>query len=86
MDPIEQLVAEVRTARAGFSPEEARRIRLTASISQARVADAMDVDRTTIARWESGDMRPRGEQWTRYQRLLAELQREVQSGATSLGA
>ena len=71
------LADEIRAERLP-SPLIARAIRESADVTQERVADALEVHRLTVARWESGERRPRGANRAAYARLLRELQ-EVNS-------
>lgn len=57
-------------------PSLARAIREAARVSQVDVAEDLDVHPTTVARWEAGLRRPRGELLVRYVELLDQL-REV---------
>jgi transcriptional regulator with XRE-family HTH domain len=75
MDGIDDLVAEVREQRK--LPAVARATRRKAGVSQARMAAALGVDRTTLARWELGRIQPRPAQRQRWQELLDKLEREV---------
>ncbi|MDZ5662364.1 helix-turn-helix transcriptional regulator [Nocardioides sp. S-58] len=79
MDTTVALLAELRAAREMPSPEVARQIRLAAKLPQARMARALGVNRSTLARWEGGTMQPRVEKRALYAGLLAELQREIAS-------
>lgn len=79
MDPTAALLREVREKRELPSPDAARLIRQAAKVSQARMAAALGINRATLSRWESGQIRPRGDQLSRYLRLLNELQRELAS-------
>ncbi len=67
------LVDEVRQARTLPEPQVARMIRLSADVSQERIAQELGVHRMTVARWESGLRRPRGAMRARYAQLLREL-------------
>lgn len=71
------LLAEVKLRRRLPGPALARQIRLNAGLSQARLARELGVQRVTVARWESGQRRPRGEIAARYAQLLIALQNEV---------
>lgn len=51
-----------------------RLIRLEAGVSQQRLADELGVHRTSVARWEGGNRRPRGDRLDRYLTLLESLQ------------
>lgn len=70
------LVEEVRLARRLPDPDMARMIRIKAGVSQERLAREIDVHRMTVARWESGQRRPRGAVLARYATVLEQL-REV---------
>ncbi|MBK6442809.1 MAG: helix-turn-helix transcriptional regulator [Actinomycetales bacterium] len=48
-------------------------------MTQARLARELSVHRLTVARWESGERRPRGTLRVRYAELLHDLQMEVAS-------
>lgn len=69
------LLGEVRANRSLIS--SSRRIRRAAGITQARMAVALGVDRTTLVRWEAGTMWPRPAQLERWRRLLCELENEL---------
>lgn len=51
----------------------ARSIRQEAGLSLTELAEAADVHRTTIFRWEHGQRRPRGAPALRYLAVLEEL-------------
>lgn len=76
MDPVEDLVSEVRMRRR-LSPDVARTIRRRAGVTQARMAQALEIDRTTLARWEAGTIRPPAAQQERWTQLLERLEQEV---------
>jgi DNA-binding XRE family transcriptional regulator len=71
------LLGDVKAARRLPAPPVARMIRMTAGVSQGRLAKEVGVHRITLSRWESGACRPRGDARARYARLLAELQQEL---------
>ena len=71
------LTVEVLAARRLPPPAVAKAIREGAGVSQARMATALGVHRVSVARYECGSRRPRGELRQRYTELLEELQREV---------
>lgn len=77
MSTVEDLLAEVRNVRRSPSPDAARLIRRAAKVTQERMAQALGVDRTTLARWEAGTMHPRPAQRDAWHALLAQLEREV---------
>ncbi|HWS47813.1 MAG TPA: helix-turn-helix transcriptional regulator [Acidimicrobiia bacterium] len=58
------------------APTVARAIRVAARRSQQEVADAVGVHRVTLARWESGERRPRGHRREIYAAVLDEMQRD----------
>jgi len=51
----------------------ARALREEAGLSLAEVADAAQVHKVTVFRWEHGQRRPHGEAAARYLRVLDEL-------------
>lgn len=71
------LIEEVRRSVLLPSPRQARTIRTSAGVSQARLADEIGVHRVTLARWESGASIPRGKSRTRYATLLADIRRAL---------
>ncbi|WP_346007168.1 helix-turn-helix transcriptional regulator [Janibacter terrae] len=71
------LIDEVRAAQSLPDPSVARLIRLSAGVSQVRLARELGVHRTTLHRWESGERRPRGKERIQYARLLQSLRTEV---------
>jgi DNA-binding transcriptional regulator YiaG len=74
---VGQLVEEARQARRLPTPELARAIRRNADVSQERMANELGVHRVTVARWEAGQRRPRGQLLQAYAALLDALQREI---------
>lgn len=70
------LLEESRLVRRLPTPALAREIRKASGITQARFAEELGVHWTTVARWEAGTRRPRGELRLTYARLLAELAKE----------
>jgi len=73
------LLDEVRDGRRLPTPATARLIRVTAGVSQARLAKELGVHRMTIVRWESGQRAPRGSHRAEYSRLLQQLKEAVAS-------
>ena len=71
------LLEEVRLGQHLPTPGQARKIRVLAGVSQQRLADELEVDRVTVARWESGERSPRGALRAKYAELLGELQRAL---------
>lgn len=67
---------ELRLGRELLAPGVARQIRIGAGVTQTRMAEELDVDRTTVVRWEQGTSLPRGAQLQRYLDLLADLRDE----------
>jgi transcriptional regulator with XRE-family HTH domain len=72
------LLAEVRRERQLPPPRTLRLIRLTAGVSQARLAHELGIGRVSVARYELGMRKPRGDLLARYLELLESLQAEVQ--------
>lgn len=73
------LIDEVREARRLPAPAAARLIRVSAGVSQTRLAREVGVHRVTIARWEAGTRRPCGRVRGRYAEILRLLSCEVVS-------
>ncbi len=71
------LTEEVLAARRLPPPAIARAIRRESGVSQLRLAREVGCTRGTVARWELGIRRPRGDMRQRYAAVLDELQREV---------
>jgi DNA-binding transcriptional regulator YiaG len=69
------LKAVVEKSRARQLPqiEDRRRIRTTARLSQREMAEALDVDTSTVSRWESGET-PARSTAEAYGELLRRLQ------------
>jgi DNA-binding transcriptional regulator YiaG len=74
---VGQLAQEVRRARRLPPPPLARAIREAADVSQERMAGELGVHRVTVARWETGRRRPRGQLLHSYLALLDELRQEA---------
>ncbi|MGH7685609.1 MAG: helix-turn-helix transcriptional regulator [Candidatus Dormibacteria bacterium] len=72
------LVDETRPLRQLPAPRLCRLIRESAGVTQVRLAREVGCDRMTIARWEAGTRRPRGELGLRYAEVLAALREAVQ--------
>lgn len=71
------LIEEVRQGIRLPRPAQARLIRVSAGISQERLAQEVGVHRVTLTRWESGASVPRGRARARYSRVLAQIQTEL---------
>jgi DNA-binding transcriptional regulator YiaG len=70
------LLERARSAHRLPPPRVARAIRMAAGISQGELAAELKVHRVTVARWEDGARRPRGDLLVAYVALLDQL-REV---------
>lgn len=68
------LTDEVRARRALPAPSMARAIRVSAGVTQERLAREVGVTRATVARWEASTRRPKGAHLERYAAVLAALQ------------
>jgi DNA-binding transcriptional regulator YiaG len=79
------LADEVRESLSLPRPSAAREIREAAGVSQRRLAAELGVAELTVARWEGGTRKPRGEMRRAYARLLAELD-EAARGAGEGGS
>ena len=71
------LVEEVRQARRLPPRGVAKAIRVSAGISQERMAEELAVHRSTVLRWEQGQRRPRGRLLGAYSELLESLRAAV---------
>lgn len=71
------LMEEIRQGIRLPRPAQARLIRVSAGISQERLAHEIGVHRVTLARWESGTSSPRGTARARYSSILAQIQQEL---------
>ena len=71
------LIDEVRASQSLPDPRVARLIRVSAGVSQERLARELGVHRMTLQRWESGQRRPRGAHLVQYAQLLHGLRAEV---------
>lgn len=69
---VSPLADLVRAARLP-EPAERKRIRLAASASFQRLADELDVEPSTVYRWEDGQLTPTLENAARYRALLEQL-------------
>lgn len=76
---VEDLVERVRLRQQLPPPAMRRAIRESAGASQREVAEALQVSRQTLIRWECGARSPRPESAARYASLLLALQRGVAS-------
>lgn len=57
-----------------YSPRLARAIREDAGLSQAELGSRLNVTRSAVSRWESGDRRPQGDVGVAYVLELRRLQ------------
>ncbi|MBV8980396.1 MAG: helix-turn-helix transcriptional regulator [Acidimicrobiia bacterium] len=73
MDTLTPLVRVRQLARSG----RAREIREAANLSYRELAGAINVDPSTLLRWEAGQTRPRGEVALQWLRVLEELEAAV---------
>lgn len=71
------LLDEVRARRTEPSPAVARAVLAAAEVTEERLAEELDVHRTTVARWLAGTHRPRGANRERYAAVLTALRDEV---------
>lgn len=64
----------LRAPRIVLPPPAVRgRLRKAHGLTQAQLAEALEVKRLAVTRWESGEAEPRGRRREAYARLLAEL-------------
>lgn len=73
------LLDEVRASVRLPTPQEAKRIRKAAHVTQERLAEALGVHRVSVARWEAGEREPQGELRAVYATVLRELEAVVAS-------
>lgn len=66
-------VSEIARVRAMLRSGRAREIREHAGLSVPEVADALNLNPSTVARWERGERVPRGSSAIAYAELLREL-------------
>lgn len=76
MSALDQLVARARTRRRLPPPEVRRLIRERARVSQEELAQALEVSRTALTRWEGGTRCPQGANLDRYLEALDRLMAE----------
>jgi DNA-binding transcriptional regulator YiaG len=70
MSQSERLIRIRQMAETG----EARRLREAANLSLRELAPDVLVDASTLARWETGECRPRGAAALRWERALRRLE------------
>ena len=66
-------VVELATLRRVIASGDAKRLREAHRVSLGEVAAACEVAKSTVFRWERGQLVPRGAGARRYAALLAEL-------------
>jgi DNA-binding transcriptional regulator YiaG len=66
-----------------LSPDDRRRIRLSAGLSLGDLARGLRCTPSTVALWEKGSRQPSGQLGERYGLLLQDLDRLAQSGGMS---
>ena len=66
-------LVQVMEARQFAASGAGRMIRQTARLSLAQVAKALDVNASTVFRWEAGDQVPNGERAIAYHKLMRRL-------------
>ena len=69
----DDLLARIRRRRQ-FRPALARALRQDAGVSQAEIAATLEIDHSTVCKWEGGQRTPRGELADRYFDFLAQLE------------
>ncbi|BFV54979.1 hypothetical protein KCMC57_up00830 [Kitasatospora sp. CMC57] len=70
---VDALIAKARDGGDLPQPAERERLRKAAGLTQVEVAEALDVRRETLARWESGKAHPQASKRGAYAFLLAGL-------------
>ena len=71
--------AQVRLERELPPPAKCRQLRLRAGITQTAIAEALDVNRASVSRWESGSRTPTGDKLLGYLEILDLLRSEAGS-------
>ncbi|MDX2642113.1 helix-turn-helix transcriptional regulator, partial [Streptomyces sp. PA03-1a] len=79
-DPVDALLKPGPRRTRLPEPAERSRLRTEYGLTQAEVAEALDVTRTTVAGWESGRSEPQGATRAAYAKLLDGI--AAQLGAT----
>lgn len=64
---------QLAMVRRMLADGSARQLREAAGLSRQEVADELEVDESTVCRWETGVRHPRAADALRYGSLLAEL-------------
>jgi len=75
VDAVSTLKARSVVRNSLPSPQERRRIRLSARVTAEEVAAALGVTRQTVCHWETGLRSPSGAFAEQYSALLSELAR-----------
>lgn len=70
---LESVLKQAATRRRLPTPPMRRALREQAGLTQAELAEALGVRRSTISRWETGDRTPRGQDAVGYVALLDEI-------------
>ncbi len=79
-DKLEAALLRGRTRRRLPDPAIRRLLRERAGLTQQELADALDVARPTLTRWELSSRTPRGELLVRYLDVLDRLASEATDG------
>jgi DNA-binding XRE family transcriptional regulator len=80
-DPVDALLKSGPRRTSLPEPAERSRLRTEYGLTQAEVAEALDVTRTTVAGWEAGRSEPQGSTRAAYAKLLDGI--AAQLGATA---
>ncbi len=73
---IDEILERARGQRIP-TPEVCRALRRRAGLTQTDLAEVLGIDRASVARYELGTRRPRGETAAAYRQLLDRLAREA---------
>lgn len=74
---VDEILARGRRRRRLPPPEVRRLLRERAGLTQREIAEALDVSRVCVTRYETGARTPRGDELDRYLELLDRLAAEV---------
>ena len=66
-------VVSIAKARVLIDSGTARTVRTAAGLSLRQMASALNVDPSSVYRWETGERKPRGERAVAYAALLRDL-------------
>jgi transcriptional regulator with XRE-family HTH domain len=81
LEALDAALSQVKQRRSLPPPSRRRLLRESAGLSQATLAQAVEVDRATISRWESGEREPEAAHLEAYLKVLERLERLAQEAS-----